>query len=333
MRITHEMLNKVAQDTVNQRVHSNRLILAAYLHGSVLLEDPLIGGTTDIDLFFIHDGDFPAKREVIRITDEVHLDIAHLDRGAYRQLRELRRHPWWGPTLYGCKILHDPQHFLDFIQASVRGQYERSDHILGRARPLAEFARQAWFAFDMGEKYSEIQQVRRYLQALESSANAVALLSGNPLTERRFLLDFSVRAQMIDHPGISAGLLGLLGTRLIDDSLLRVFITHWKDAFDYLNEGKTPPALSSARRCYYLRAFDGMLASERPEIALWPLLNSWTKMIVLLPEESPPYLAWREACAKLDFIGDGFVEKTAALDSFLDLVEGAIEKWAQDNGA
>ena len=185
----------------------------------------------------------------------------------------------------------------------------------------------------MGEKYSEMQQVQHYLRALESSTNAVALLSGDPLTERRFLLDFPTRAQMVDHPGMSAGLLGLLGARAVDDTQLRAFVEHWKNTFDYLNEGKPPPALSAARRYYYLRAFDGMLSSERPEIVLWPLLNSWTKMVALLPDESPPYLAWQEACTKLDFIGDGFAEKTAALDSFLDLVEDTIEKWAQANGA
>jgi hypothetical protein len=74
MRISKEMLLKLANDIVDQRVRRDRDILAAYLQGSVLFE-PLLGGTADIDLFLIH-ADEPDQSERSSLTDDVP-DIAH----------------------------------------------------------------------------------------------------------------------------------------------------------------------------------------------------------------------------------------------------------------
>jgi hypothetical protein len=182
MRITRETLLKLAQDTANQRARSDLSILAVYLSGSLLDGEPLLGGTADIDLFFIHNEDPASDREVVRITDEVHLDIAHHGRKQYRQTRELRLHPWLGPRLYGCKILYDPQHFMDFTQASVRGQFFRPDQVLGRVRPQVERARQIWFTLTAVQESTDRQQTWSYLQAVGLVANAIAGLSGKPLT-------------------------------------------------------------------------------------------------------------------------------------------------------
>ena len=148
MRITRETLLKLARDTVTQRARADRGIVSAYLHGSLLEEEPLLGGTADIDLFIVHNDSSQVEREIVRITDEVILDITHHPRNVYRQTKELRLHPWLGPTIFGCKILYDPQHFMDFTQAGVRGQFNRADQVLGRARPQVEHARQMWMDFD-----------------------------------------------------------------------------------------------------------------------------------------------------------------------------------------
>ena len=52
MRITKDMLLNIAQDTVTKRVQEDPSIMAAYLHGSILSEEPLLGGTTDRPTFF-----------------------------------------------------------------------------------------------------------------------------------------------------------------------------------------------------------------------------------------------------------------------------------------
>lgn len=132
MRITPETLHKIAHDTIANRSRTDHSLLAAYLQGSLLTDSPLLGNTADIDLFLVHTSEVELARELVRLTDDVHLDIAHHTHTLYRQPRTLRLHPWLGPAVYGCKILYDPQHFMDFAQASVRAQFHRPDNVIAR---------------------------------------------------------------------------------------------------------------------------------------------------------------------------------------------------------
>ena len=93
MRINRQTLLKIAEDTVAQRARQERDIVSAFLIGSLLEEDYLLGGTTDIDLVFIHAETVQDEREIVRLTDDVHLDIAHYPQKTFRQTRSLRRHP------------------------------------------------------------------------------------------------------------------------------------------------------------------------------------------------------------------------------------------------
>jgi hypothetical protein len=67
MRITPAMLNKIARDTVAQRTRQDHSILAIYLAGSLFSGEPLLGGTADIDLFFIHNDIVSPEREIQRL--------------------------------------------------------------------------------------------------------------------------------------------------------------------------------------------------------------------------------------------------------------------------
>jgi hypothetical protein len=333
MRITRETLLKLAQDTANQRARSDLSILAVYLSGSLLDGEPLLGGTADIDLFFIHNEDPASDREVVRITDEVHLDIAHHGRKQYRQTRELRLHPWLGPRLYGCKILYDPQHFMDFTQASVRGQFFRPDQVLGRVRPQVERARQIWFTLTAVQESTDRQQTWSYLQAVGLVANAIAGLSGKPLTERRFLIEFPQRAEAVGHAGLYAGLLGLLGGPLVDGPAMRSWLPEWRLALEGLPDDQAPPRLSHPRIPYYFRAMDVMLDSDRPLEALWPLLRTWTDAVCSLPGDAPAPATWIDVMSRLGLWGEAFAARQAALDAYLDQVEELLEDWARANGA
>ena len=77
MRINSEMLTKTARDHVARRLRQPNDIVAVYLTGSVTSAEPLLGGTTDIDMVFVHKEDPAQPREVLRVTYEVSLDIEH----------------------------------------------------------------------------------------------------------------------------------------------------------------------------------------------------------------------------------------------------------------
>jgi hypothetical protein len=332
MRINQSMLLKVANDTVRRYVDSDRTLLAVYLQGSLLGDSPLIGNTGDIDLFFIHNQEVGIDREIIRVSDEVHLDIAHHSHMMYRQPRELRVHPWMGPTVYGCKIMHDPQHFVDFVQAGVRGQFSGVENVLSRIRRQVGHAREMWESFYGYTQPPSPQDASLYLHALEHAANAVAGMNGQMLTERRFLLEFPSRAEAVGKPGLYAGFLGLLGAAAVDAETVRTWMPDWKAAYNALPTTDAPTRLHPLRWYYYAQAVEAILNTQAPQNALWPLWRTWTHIICALPPDTPHHSNWQKAGERLGLLGESFAERIAGLDAYLDMVEELIDSWARENG-
>jgi hypothetical protein len=332
MRITSSLLHKIARDTVSQRVSSDHSILAIYLSGSLVTGNPLLGGTADIDLFFIHNDLESPKREIERLSDEVHLDIAHHARDTYHQTRELRLHPWLGDSIINCKVMYDPQHFLDFTQASVRAQFNLAEIKLQRVQGQAEHARQIWLTLHDSRTEAGLAQVEEYLSAVGQAANAVACLNGSPLSERRFLLDFPGRAAAVGREGLYPGLVGLLGGAQLEAEALGSLLAAWEEAYRAVPEGEAPPRLHPVRFEYYQRAFKSMLGREQPQVILWPLLRTWTSVVQCLPEDDDQSQDWRQVTQELGLLGDGFAEKVAALDAYLDSVEELLDEWAIARG-
>jgi hypothetical protein len=332
MRINRSMLVRLASDSVERCVRQDRTLLAVYLQGSLLGDAPLMGNTADIDLFFVHNDEVSLEREIIRVSDEVHLDIAHHSHQLYRQPRELRLHPWLGPTIYGCKIMYDPQHFIDFVQASVRGQFASPQNVIHRARKQAQHAREMWESFNDTPRNPEPKDIALYLHALEHAAQAIAGLSGPLLTERRFLLDLLGRAETVHKPGLAAGLMGLLGASSIGGDVIRAWMPDWQAAYHALPKDAAPIRLHPHRFPYYERAIDAMLGNAPAQDALWPLWHTWTDAICCLPTEAIQRSAWEKAGEKLGLLGPAFMDKIRGLDAYLDQVEELLDTWARENG-
>ncbi len=333
MRINRDTLLKIMRDTVAQRTRTDRGLLAVYLHGSLLEDDYLLGGSTDIDLFFVHTDMISVEREIVHLTDDIHLDIAHHNHRDYRNTRLLRVHPWLGPTLKDCRIQYDPQHFLDFTQASVRGQYDRPDYVMERSRKQVESARQIWLALHESSADPTANDVIKYLRALENAANSVAGMFGAPLTERRFLMRLPQRLEQAGRPGLYPGLLGLLGAPSVQLEHLRSWIPLWQSAYRALPPDLAPARVNIMRQEYYHKAFETLLESSQPLAVLWPLLRSWTMAIASMPDAGDHQVAWRASLESLHLTGAGFAERVAGLDAYLDMVEETLEQWAIANGA
>jgi len=326
------MLLKIANDTVGKYASSDHTLLAIYMQGSLLGDSPLIGNTADIDLFLIHTDRVVPEREVIRLSDEVHLDIAHHVHSLYRQPRELRVHPWLGPAVYCCKCMYDPQHFMDFVQASVRGQFGSAENVLIRVRKQADHAREIWTSFLSHPSPPNPKDASLYLLALEHAANAVSGLVGQNLTERRFLVDLHTRAEAVNKPGLYPGFLGLLGAPSVDAASMRSWLPEWGQPYHALPAKKTPVRLHIHRWLYYERAVDAILNSPTAHDALWPLWRTWTHAICALPGDSQHLTGWQHAGEQLGLLGSAFTEKVSALDAYLDLVEETLEIWAREHG-
>jgi len=332
MRITHDTMMRIAKDAVDRAIRKNRSIIAAYLSGSLIEEEFLLGGTVDVDLFFIHTDEVIVEREIIAMTEDVHLDITHHRYRDYQQPRDLRIHPWLGPVINNAHIMHDPQHFLDFTQASVRGQFDRADYILERIQGQLETARKIWFELQELNKETSIEEIYTYIKAIRLIANAIASFSNAPLTERRFLLHLKDRAEAIGSPGLYNGFLGLMGAPNIDEQIIKGWLHDWEKAYLEITEENRPVKLDKNRYRYYRKAFDAILDTTTPEDTLYPMVNTWILALINLPKESESRKACSEAMNKLGLLGESFRERVLALDAYLDVIEEIVENWAKANG-
>jgi hypothetical protein len=338
MRITRENLLRIARETVQQRSHDNRGLVAAYLSGSLLTENPFLGGATDIDLVFVHQDTPKVRREIIPLNNEIHIDIRHSAHSEYDRPRELRVHPWLGNEIYDPLLLYERQHFFEFIQAAVRDRFNEPVNVLARSRCYLENARQKWSGLQQNEEGSP-ELLLAYLQAVHHAANTVAILNGTPLAERRLLLDYPSRAETVGRPGLAAGLLGLLGGAQTDAAGLADTLTAWEA--DFVEAAGRPltsargrlrieGGIVAARLGYYKLAFESLLASESPRVIIWPLVHTWTLAAALLP--SGRQKAWRAFCAALGLSGESLPGRFEGLDHYLDDIDTLLDELAVANG-
>ena len=329
MRITRETLIRIAKETAQKRALDDRGLVAAYLTGSLLGPDPFLGNATDIDIVFVHAGEPEVRREIQAVTAEVHLDIRHNPRREYDKPKELRLHPWLGPELYDPMPLYVTQHFFEFVQAGVRDKFNEPASVLARSRQDAEHARQIWSGLQTGQKTGP-ELLLDYLRAVSHAANAVALLSGVPLAERRFLLQFPPRAEAAGRPGMAAGLLGLLGSGHLELGVLNGFLPEWEKAFlDAAGRPGVDARIAAPRLDYYRRAFEAMLTGDSPQAILWPLLLTWTLAAVVLPPTRQS--KWQAACEQAGLAAEALPERLKALDAFIDTLDEILDDFAAAN--
>lgn len=334
MRITKEMLQKSARDAVTIRLKTEKDMVAAYLVGSVLWDEPLLGGQADIDLILVHANTPSRAREVVRVYDEVNLDILHHNQEMYLQPRELRMDPWLGYTIQNHpQLLYDVRHWFEFTQASAGSQFYRPDHAVGRARKFSELARTLWTGLHQAKK-SHADRVHDYLQSLESAGNAIACLSGSPLPERRFSLELNQRFTAIGQAEMVAGFNYLLGITEVDADEIHSMITYWEQAFDMAGkQSDCPVELTPIRKDYYLKAIHAILDEQGPQSVGMLFLQTWNNCIRTNLSTTPEYDCWLSAMSSFHLGKEDLADRLNGLDHFLDRLDEALEQWALQNGA
>jgi hypothetical protein len=171
-----------------------------------------------------------------------------------------------------------------------------------------------------------------YLSALEKAANAIACLTGVPLTERRFLLNFPQRTQAIKRPGLASGLVDLILSQPVTDEAWTSWVAGWKVAYSAVNGLETcPPRLHACRWGYYERAASA-LRGEHPEAAIWLLFRTWTLALVNLPEEAGLRQPWEVALQALGMDEGNLPSRLETMDAYLDNIEETLDMWAKSNG-
>lgn len=332
MRINRYILLNLAREHAARMASTDHSLVCIYLTGSLLRDEPLLGGLTDIDLICVHDSPPAAPRQVVRITEEVHLDIAHLYQGVFDHPRRLRTDAWIGGGICSDPlVLFEAVHWLDFTRANIAAQYFQADNVLARARSFASRARQTWLSFSDETIPQGPKRQQEYLGAVADCANALSCLSGMPLPLRRMGVDLPSRLEEIGR----TDLLGELVAMFYNESATREAFDDWLPAWKSSLEGlrtieDAPVSLGRYRRAYYEKAITA-LADERPAAALWILLRTWTLAAQFLPRSEEPYKAWQSFTKELELDSKHFEERVSAIDSMVDRVDEAIEQWQARN--
>ena len=335
MRVTRESLIKIARETAQERAYNEKDIIAAYLTGALANDelDPMLGGTADIDIIFVHKDEPKHRREFVRLTPDFHVDISHRAKSEFKRPRDLRLDPWLGWEMYDPQLLFEREKFFEFVQAGLRAGFEFNapEPALHRSRLLLSQARQIWREMLEISDMVTPADVLQYMKSLYYAVNAVAELSGPPLGERRLMLEFAARAETAQRPGMEAALVGLLGASGLGIEMMRSWLPDWKLAFESATESaRGDTRIDLTRMNYYEKAITSMLESEKPITALWPLLHTWTFAVDVLPDlASNP---WRAVCGQLGLTAVGIEERLEGLDHFLDEVEVLLDDLAGQYG-
>ncbi len=327
MRVTREILLNLARENAAKFAAKDRGLVCVYLVGSLVRDrEPFIGGVTDIDLICVHDRPINARREIMRINADVHLDIAHYTQEEFAPARKLRLDPWIGGALeLGAISLQDSTHWFDQTRSSAISQFWLPANVAARCRFLLTSARQNWQSLVEGAVPQGIKRTRIFLDAIRETANAVATISGMPLPVRRLFLDLPECAAKAGLPDITGSLVDLFTSDKVTNEQFTLWLEGLGAAFESLKEAKAiPPSIHPNRRNYYEKAIFAM-AEERPAAAVWLLLDIWSMAASCFARTEEPHKTWLSFCQELGLDNKTLTSRLDGLDAALDQVEEAVD--------
>lgn len=306
-------------------------VISGYIVGSVARDEEPLGGVTDIDLVLIHDEPPNVSREIVRLSDQIHHDIAHHHKNLYAKPRELRVHPWMGPSLCEPLFIYDPHHFFEWAQAGARGQFYRPDHMLTRSTAFLQQARQGATLLPLTGRW-----VRTYVHAAMDAVNAVASLTGLPVAGRRVMAELADSIAKLEYPQVFGGFLDLIGAEHFTNWDVPALLSAWGKAFDTATNISSDPELHSSRRIYFLQGFQTLVENGQSKSILWTLLSSWERSIYALDSNEE----WRDLTDQWDsFLRSTNLstphrrQREEQLEAYIDSVENVVETWGEEHGA
>jgi len=322
VRVTREKLIDLAREEAERRGQIED-VLSGYLIGSVASGDPIIGGSADIDLVLIHRNKPNRHREIVPLSNDIHLDITHYSSEVYQSPPDLRIDPWIGPSMCEPIFLYDPDHFFERAQAGVRGQFYRLDHTHMRALAFLSRAREAKPGLT-----SDPAWVTHYLNSAIEAANALASLGGFPIAGRRISILLKSRLIELNFEECWFEFQNLLVGTQLQEELIAGWIDAWEGAFDAASHHD--PMFSQVRKNYYLKCFLSFIDLGIAKEIFWLLITTWSSAIRVLHDNNSVdqyFSDWESALEHFKLSPHDRGIRDDDLENFLDHVEEIIEDW------
>jgi hypothetical protein len=273
-------------------------------------------------------------REVVRLTDQVALDLHHRHRDEYSNAKSLRVHPWRGPELAEPLFLLDPRHFFELAQASARGQYHRAENVAARARTFAAWARsELHVGLLPGAEPEAPVTLANFCQAMLCAANAAISLTAFPGAGRRLVMKLETASRKLGRPDLYGDFMALLGGAELEPVVAESLLADWSAAYR-AGMVTTDELIHPARRTLYERGFRAQIQADRAAEMLWLMLSTWNACRAYIPGDGGQSERWNAFLERLGLApADAYDERTRQLAAYVSAVDELVEAWAQANGA
>lgn len=326
MKYTKEYLLEAAQNFVNKKIARDPAISAVLLIGSLRKIDHFIDRPMDVDLLVLRDEKGDVDNELVRISDEHHLDVHYDDALAYDDPKMLRSDSVRGWALWDASVLYQREHFFEFTQSTVRSQFDEPRNVIDRMRYYIKPARELWLE---NSATPENVDMETYLSAIFAAGNALACIDREPLSIRSFLTDLFDVTKNLEIEDINSRFMNCLSSDLSID-LIQSNFALWEELF---MEGCKYPAddvITPLRLAYFRSSIDSELAGTQPIRALWPFLFTISKMPIRFSEFTELIQKHADVKTAFGFSPNGMGDKFKYLDLLLEDIEGIIEQLLVD---
>ena len=333
--IEQATLLRLARDFANRKVKERPSLKAVVLAGSVARGEPPLGDAVDIDIILIDDFIPDPPYESVRLSDNVFVDAVFVRTVDYADRKALRAQHFTAPALNAALILHDPRHYFDILQASIRAPYNKPDNIYARARSAFSEAqrsvdRLSLWREDPSPALPSFDLLSDLRQALAFTAHSIILLSGQPgdaVGARKLMVRFEAAARR-HQPELYPLSLAALGVSDVQSSTVESMLTDWLTLYKSANHrGVTDPLVHPAKRGYYERGFRALLAEGHAINILWLVEDTLAACVCDLDPLPESWLNYRQTTGK--YSGVAFVERIRQAEQLVALADETLIAWAK----
>jgi len=336
--IEQSTLLRLARTYADGKMKERPSLRAVVLIGSVARAEPPLGDAVDLDILLIDDFIPEVPYEYARLSDNVFVDALYTRVSDYADRKALRAHPFTAPALNDALILHDPRHYFDILQASIRAPYNKPDNIYARSMAALGQAQRILDRFilmrdDPPNTPPTLADLAEFRTALYATGQALILLTGSPgdtVGVRKFMVRYEAATRQ-HRPNLYRLFLSALGVLDFPVADYELLLADWLALYREAGQrGVSDPVIHPAKRGYYERGFRALVAEGHTLNTLWlfeqtlaasvqgqiPVPQAWQRYLQLTGKDSAA----------------AFAERLRSAEQLLAETEETLNVWARREG-
>lgn len=333
--IEQATLLRLARDYADRKMKERPTMRAVVLIGSVARGEPPLGDAVDLDVLLIDDYIPDPAYDLVRLSENVLVDALFVRTADYADRIALRAQPFAAPAINDALILHDPRHYFDILQASVRAPYNKPDNLFARSRSAFDSARRSVDRFSLWREDPPagppgLDDLAEFRSALYQLGQCLILLAGQPgdtVGVRKFMVRYEAAVRQLQ-PDLYPLFLDALGVTKFPADEYESFLADWLALYKSARQGSLAgPLAHPARRGYYERGFRALAAEGHSLNTLWLFEHTLAACAVGLEPQPEPWRRYLQVTGKAT--SAGFVERVRCAEQLLARTDATLAAWAR----